>query len=105
MKAGPLQEVIQFEILSTEQNEYGSDEATYTLSVPTKAQVQYRSGNKSNENDEITMVYEVDFIVRQYHKFNEFDRVVWNNKRYRILSIEHNKHLQMKRIRTELINE
>nr|DAT69136.1 MAG TPA: hypothetical protein [Caudoviricetes sp.] len=32
-------------------------------------------------------------------------RIIWKNKKYRILSLEENKHLQSLTIKAELINE
>ena len=71
----------------------------------TRAKVTYSSGNRANENNEIVFAYEVIFTVRIYHQITERMRIIWEGRKYRILSIEENKELQQLTIKTELINE
>lgn len=106
MRAGLLSEVISVEKPVTYTNEYGANSTKWeTFIGKTKAQITYTSGNRLNENNEIIFAYEVVFTVRIYHQINERMRIIWKNKKYRILSIEENKHLQTLTIKTELINE
>lgn len=106
MRAGLLTEVIKVEKPVVLQNEYGAtDEIWETFIENTKAQVNYSSGNRANENNEIVFNYEVIFIVRIYHQIDENMRIIWKNKKYRILSLEENKAQQSLTIKTELINE
>ena len=48
--------------------------------------------------------YTVIFTVRNYHKIDEFMRVLWKGKLYRILSIENSREKQSLTINAELIN-
>ncbi len=106
MRAGLLTEVITVEKPTVENNEYGATPIKWITHIgKTKAQVTYTSGNRSNENNEIIFAYEVVFTVRIYHQIDERMRIIWKNKKYRILSIEENKQLQSLTIKTELINE
>lgn len=106
MRAGLLQEVIKVEEPVTTTNEYGANYIQWkTFIGRTKAQVTYSSGNRANENNEIIFAYEVVFTVRIYHRINERMRIIWKNKKYRILSIEENRQLQTLTVKTELINE
>ena len=106
MRAGLLNEIIQVEQPVTTPNEYGANYIQWkTFISRTKAQVTYTSGNRLNENNEIIFAYEVVFTMRIYHQINERMRIIWKNKKYRILSIEENKQLQTLTVKTELINE
>lgn len=106
MRAGLLTEVIKVEKPIVLQDEYGANEKIWeTFIEKTKAQVNYSSGNRTNENNEIFYAYEVVFIVRIYHQITENMRIIWKNKKYQILSIEENKAQQSLTIKSELINE
>ena len=106
MRAGLLTEVISVEKPVTITNEFGANSIKWeTFIGKTKAQVTYSSGNRLNENNEIIFAYEVVFTVRIYHQINERMRIIWKNKKYRILSLEENRQLQTLTIKTELINE
>lgn len=107
MRAGLLNEVVRIEKPVVLQDDYGANEAIEweTFISKTKAQVTYSNGNRVTENNEIFFTYEVIFTVRIYHQINEDMRVIWKNKKYRILSLEENKPQQSLTIKTELINE
>ena len=106
MRAGLLSEVISVEKPVTITDEFGANYTKWeTFIRKTKAQVTYTSGNRLNENNEIIFAYEVVFTVRIYHQIDERMRIIWKNIKYRILSLEENKHLQTLTIKAELINE
>ena len=106
MRAGLLNEVIKVEQPVTTTNEYGANYIQWeTFIGRTKAQVTYSSGNRLNENNEIIFAYEVVFTVRIYHQIDERMRIIWKNRKYRILSIEENRKLQSLTIKGGLINE
>lgn len=106
MRAGLLNEVIK--ILSPQYtiNEFGEKIQNYIVSYSTRARVEHVSGNRSNENNEIFYSYNKTFTVRSYVPVNEYDLVEYNNKRYRIISIDNRiKAYNDKLIITELIND
>lgn len=106
MRAGRLTEIISVEKPTQWSNEYGATSIQWENFIgKTRAEVTYSNGNRRNENNEIIFAYEVTFTVRIYHQINERMRIIWKNKKYRILSIEENKELQSLTIKTELINE
>ncbi len=63
------------------------------------------SGNRINQNNEIVNTYNVSFLIRLYHNVNESDRIIYDNKKYRIISINKDSAKQSKTIIGELINE
>lgn len=106
MRAGLLTEVITVEEPIIITDDFGAEKEKWvTFIKDTRAKVTYNSGNRANENGDIFYSYEVLFTVRIYHQINEYMRIIWKNRKYRILSIEHNKEQQQQIIKTELINE
>lgn len=107
MQAGRLKHIISIEKLNIVKNNFGEVEAEEWIDkLPDiRAQVTYQNGNRVDENNELFFAYQITFTVRIYHDIEELDRVVYKNKKYRILSIEDNEELQLKNLRCELINE
>lgn len=105
MIAGRLNEVIDIYQPVETVNDYGERETTYTHSYTTRARVDYNTGNRLNENDEIVFNYYKTFNVRSYVPVSETSQIEWQEKRYRILTIEYRREYNDLVINTELINE
>lgn len=105
MQAGLLKDTIEFEQRDLITNEFNEQMIEYHKCLTTKAQVEYSSGARSVENNEIVINYNPVFVIRYYHAINETMRIKFNNHYYRIVSVEPQKQYQQKRIITELINE
>lgn len=105
-RAGLLNEVIKIFSPTSTVNEYGEKVQTYKETYETRARVTHDNGARSTENNEIFYSYQKTFTVRSYVPVTEFDQVDYNNKRYRILTIEDRvKDYNDKLIITELIND
>ena len=105
-RAGLLTKPINILSPQTETNEYGEQVQTYTLKYKTRARVLHDNGNRSLENGEIVYPYQKTFNIRSYVPVTEYDLIEFEDKRYRIITIEnrietHNDKLVI----TELINE
>ena len=106
MRAGLLNSVISVEKPEVVSDDFGANSLQWVQHIPkTRAKVTYSSGSRANENNEIIFAYEVIFTVRIYHSITERMRILWEGRKYRILSIEEDKALQQQIIQTELINE
>lgn len=106
MRAGLLTEVVTVEQPIIVTDDYGANSIQWKpMIINTRAKVSYSSGNRANENNEIVFAYEVLFTMRIYHQIDERMRIIWKNRKYRILSIERNREQQHLIIKTELINE
>lgn len=105
LDSGRLQELITVQRPTITKDEYGANKTVWNNIINTRSDVQYDNGNRGTENNEIVFNYSKVFTIRYYHKVDEKDRIIWNGKKYRILSIEPNKEHQKLTIRTELINE
>lgn len=108
MRAGLLSEVISIYQPYNRDTKYGK--STKTDYVPyisvTKARVLNQRGTRTNENNEILCSYTVTFIIRGYHKIDDYMRIKWKGKFYRILNIiPATTNYNEIQIDTELVNE
>lgn len=104
MIAGLLKEVVKICTLITKQNDYGEREVILEEVFTTRANVKLNGGERSIENNEIFYGYRYTFTIRGYHKVNEDNVVKWNDKAYRILSIDRTDKSKLI-LDTELIND
>lgn len=105
MNAGRLTEVISIERPSIAQNDFVANSIQWQKHIQTRADVTFESGTRATENNEVIFSYNKVFTIRYYHDIDEKDRIIWNGKKWRILSLEPDKTKQLITIRTELINE
>ena len=105
MIAGKLNEVIT--ILKSEdiKDSYGATSKVWNPITTTKASVNQNTGTRSVVNNEIFTAYTVEFGVRFYTPVSEFDRVMWNGKKYQIESVIIDRLKNHKIIITTLVNE
>ena len=104
MRAGLLTEPITIRRASIIKNGYGQEQTVWENYIITRGNVKYNTGNRVIENQEIINTYTVTFTIRSYHNIDEFMRVLYNKKVYRILSINEDRHTQSSTIIGELIN-
>lgn len=105
MQAGLLREPITVQEPVTIKDNYGANTTDWKDVISTRAQVTYNNGNRQNQNNEIVHTYTITFTIRLYHRVDELMRIIWNGKKYRILSINKELYKQSVTITTELINE
>lgn len=105
MRAGLLQEPIEIWEKILQVNEYGEETETWTLKYSTRARLVHDGGNRIIENNDIFFTHTKTFQVRDYVPVEEYNRIVWNNKNYRILNIEPDKSKMNLTIKVELIND
>jgi SPP1 family predicted phage head-tail adaptor len=106
MEAGKLTERITIQRPYTVRDVYGStttDWADVVANLP--AAVNYISGNREIDNEEIFHGRITTFSIRWRGTVNEEMRILWGDLKYRILSIDRRTHRREYLIRTELINE
>lgn len=106
MIAGTLTELIEIYEPQVTINDYGEQTTDYILKYNTRARLLHNGGSRTVANgSEIVYPYRKELAVRQYLNIDDFDRVKWNDKYYKILDITPNKHNQEQIINIELINE
>lgn len=104
MQAGQLNEIIKIYKPLTTVNEYGEQLQTWTEHTTTKANITYAGGNRNIENGDVFFGYTKIFKVWKYVDVTEKMQIEWQNKRYRITSIEEVRQYNEKIITAELIN-
>ena len=105
MRAGLLQEIIEIHKPQITKSDWGEQSTVYTLDKQTKARVINNNGKRDIENGEVVYNYDKTFEIRIYNDVDELDLIKWNNKFYRILSIEKDKKQQHKLINCMLKND
>ena len=100
-----MRETITIQRPVTVQNEYGANGIEWRDVTSTRAMANYNNGNRQNENNEIVHNQTITFTIRYYHNITDDMRIIWNGKRYRILSINKEIYKQSATIITELIND
>ena len=97
MRAGLLTETILLQESVPVKNEFGATSMEWVDYLQTRARV--------NQNNEIFTSYTLTFTIRYYHKVNEQMRIIYQDKKYRILAINSDRTKQSTEIIGELINE
>lgn len=105
MRAGLLNEVISIFRQIEQQSDYGDISTSYQQVYTTRAQVEHSLGSRTIQNEEIFYDYSKKFTIRYYVDVMDTDRIFYNGKYYRVISIEPDTHKQQKTILTELVNE
>lgn len=89
MKASDLEKIIKIYSLNTTQSDFGLTENRYVLKCTCRARVNYSSGNRTVENDEIYYSVDREFIVRSYVPVTYDDIIKYDNQYWQVLSIDH----------------
>lgn len=105
MRAGLLTERINVLQPVVTTNDYGEETTTWQNVYNTKARLVHTGGNRMNVNNEIFYNYTKTFQIRSYVPIQEYDRILWDGKQYRILDIEPDRQQQQITVKTELVND
>lgn len=105
MDSGFLKDRIEIYQQVVTRTDSGATDIEYEFKCSTRARVNWSTGDRTVNNDEIFYSTDREFIVRAYVPVVETDEIRWNNQRWQILSIEHNKRFNNIFIKTTLINE
>lgn len=105
MWAGLRNEHIDIMRYASVKNEYGETVQTLEREYSTRAKVVHLSGSRQTRNDEIQYPYSKTFVMRYKSPINESNLIRWNEKLYRVLSIDHDRAMQQTVVQTEVVNE
>lgn len=105
MRAGLLKEIITILSPIITKNKFGEQTQEWKKKCQTKARVIYNNGSRINENGDIFYSSYITLEIRYYVQADEYDNIIWNDKKYRILSIIPDKENNKKIISIELIND
>lgn len=105
MRAGLLKENIEIVTPIIKKNKFGEQSQEWDSKYHTRARVIHNNGTRTNENGDIFYTSFITLEIRYYVPIDEYDRVKWNNKVYRILNIQSDNDHNKKIITIELIND
>lgn len=105
MRAGLLKENITILTPIITKNKFGEQTQEWKQRTTTRARVQHNSGTRTNENGDIFYSMFLTLEVRYYVSISEYDNIVWQGNKYRIMSIIPDKDNNKKIIQIELIND
>lgn len=105
MRAGLLTESIEIYEKTLVKNDYGEESENWVLKYSTKARLVHDGGGRVIINDEVFYTHAKTFQVRSYVPVEDYDRIKWNGKFYRILNIEIDKKINNITIKAELIDD
>lgn len=102
--SGLLKHPIEIYGVTIMKNQYGEEVEELSLVRTTRARVISNGASRTTENDEIYLPQGYTFVVRSYTNVDDYDRIKYNNKYYRIVRIDRNDDQRTTTITTEIIN-
>ena len=88
MNAGTLNKIVEIYQPSINTDEYGNQNTSYVLKYTTRAAVSHK-----------------EFRMRRYVPIEDYDRIFYDGKYWRVLGIEHDNERQQIIVQTEICNE
>jgi len=105
MNSAYLRDPIDIYTLQTEKTDYGKTRENYVLSYHTRAHIMFDSQSRAVSEGEVYYPNDYTFVVRHYVPVDERCRIKWDNKMWRIISINPNKYYNNKEIRCVEVNK
>lgn len=105
MRCGLLKDKIDIYRPISNQNEFGEIVQEYRPWYCTRSRILSNGGSRTLLNNSLFYPYRKVFEVHQYVDVKETDIIHYDNKKYRILSIDLDRSQMKKVIMTELIDE
>ena len=94
--------IVQRKVIN--RDSFGGENETYFEHLKLKSSIKYNSGNKTTNNDEVFSSRNLTFIT-YYRDIKEDDRILYNNKLYKINFIEPINFRSGLKIYGEMLNE
>lgn len=107
MQSGRLRYPIEIESVQKVERDSLGGERTKTRIISTRADIRHDRGSRIDDNGEIFHPYDITFIVWLYIKdhIDDYDTVIWEGRRYRIVTLEPVRETQILYIKCTLENE
>lgn len=106
MQAGKLNQIVSFWQPNTKRTNSGAESTTYEFCYECRASVTYANLDRVNENGDIFYSRAVKIEIRTpFFDIDERMQIIWNRKKYRIISVEPRRDTYSVVIYSELINE
>lgn len=105
MRAGLLTENVDIMRPTTVRTVYGDEHVDYYVEYQTRARVENMTSQRTEENSEVLYNFQKRFTLRVYVPVQEFDRIRWKGKYYRIVSLEKDEREMRITVIGELVND
>lgn len=105
MNAAILKTPIEIHALTTTKTEYGTIQTSYALKYSTKSHVKFGSEQQVVSEGEVLFPVVLTFIVRAYVPVIETDRIKYDDKWWKIVSINKNIYYNDIEIVCQLVND
>ena len=105
MMAGQYNELIKIFKSIENENDYGERIIEEKYICQTRAKHEETSGTRKNENNEIFYDHKKTFYIRSYVPITDTSIIEYDEKKYRVISINKRKEHNDIQVVTELINE
>lgn len=105
MNSALLKDPVEIYELITTKTEYGTIKTSYELKYSTRAFVRFNSETMTVSEGEVWYPVNKTFIVRAYVPIVETDRIHFEGKWWKVLSINRNKYYNNIEVVTTLVNE
>lgn len=86
-------------------SEYGDQGDRYVNVGTTHAYIQPTGGGRTDAIHEAEYIYRKTFVIRSYINVTEFDRIQFDGKMWRIMSIERDRIKNQKTLQCEIVND
>nr|DAQ36110.1 MAG TPA: Putative head tail adaptor [Caudoviricetes sp.] len=105
MQAGLLREIIRFQESKTQRDELGGFSDNWVDVFSKRADVRFASGNRTLVNGEVFNPLAITCKIRYCRDVHEKMIIIYDYRKYRIISINRDRLQQCTVIQAELINE
>lgn len=105
MQAGLLREIVQFQETQTKRDALGGISDEWVTIFTKRAQIKFASGSRKLVNGEVFNPFAITCKIRYCKDVNEKMRFIYDDRNYRIISINRDRIQQCTIIQAELINE
>jgi head-tail adaptor len=105
MNSALLKHPIEIYALVTTKTQYGTIKTEYTKKYDTRSHIIFGSENQVISEGEIFYPINRTFVVRSYVPVTETDRIKWDNKWWKILSINKNDYYGNIEISCTVVND
>lgn len=105
LRAGLLREVVTITRPVVTRNAYGEEVTTWEEVLTTRARVDYRSGSRVVDVNEVFNPHTVTFTIRRFPDITGYMRLSWRDQLYSIESVNYEPHRQQQTIIAQVINE
>ena len=105
MRAGLLKEPIEVWRKIVTRNDYGEETEDWYCNYRTRARLLHDGGSRVIDNQQVFYEHAKTFEIRLYVPVDDYDKILWNGKFYRITNIEPDTQTQKQIVKTELIDD